>query len=449
MAEARLPPSGRTYKTTALKEPTKDQSFVEQEQAIIEGIDVSGQWNRMYVPREITDYDLTFLDKLTDLDGGESMGWCYQCAQCVPACPVDTAGGDYAPRKIFRRLQTGTDIFNHRDLWLCTTCQNCLRVCPKEVDMIQIMPAARAVAVLEGNIPDELQEMFQNVAEYGNPMGQSPRKRAKWVRKADAEIRVLPKEKEPSPVEVLWFVGDYYAYHGRGVDAANAMARVFNRLGVDFGILGADERCDGDSQRLAGEPGLFEEVAEHNIAQFNKYQFDKIVVSGPHAYNAIKNEYPKMGGGSSDNTFAVEHYTQYLNNRLDELTPLLKKPFPKRVTFHDPCYLGRHNGEYDAPRALLQAVPEIRFTEMFRCKAQGYCCGGGGGGMWLDGNAALHQAERLSENRVKEAVEVGAEVLAVCCPYEVSRFEDAVKSTDNDGKLEVLDIIEILDRCME
>ncbi len=431
-----------SYKTTAERRRTKDQSFVEKEQAVVEGIDISGQWNRMYEPREIQDYDTTYLDKLTDLPGGESMGWCYQCAQCVPACPVDTAGGDYAPRKIFRRLQNGNDFFNHRDLWLCTTCQNCLRVCPKEVDMIQIIPAARALAVLEGNVPDELQEMFQNVAEYGNPMGQSPRKRARWTRKADAAVRVLPKD--PAPVEVLWFVGDYYAYHGRGVDAANAMTRVYNRLGVDFGILGADERSDGDSQRLAGEPGLFEELAEHNIAQFRKYQFDKIVVSGPHAYNAIKNEYPKLGG-----EFPVEHYTQFLSAQMPKLKPLLTRPFTRKVTFHDPCYLGRHNGEYDAPRALLQAVPGIEFTEMYRCKAQGYCCGGGGGGMWLDGYAALHQTERLSENRVKEAVEVGAEVLAVCCPYEVSRFEDAVKSTDNDGKLEVLDIIEILDRCME
>ena len=433
------------YQTTTLKERARDQAFVERDQAIVEGVDISGHWNRMYEPREITDYDLTYLDKLTALSGGESMGWCYQCAQCVPACPVDTVGGDYAPRKIYRRLQTGTDIFNHRDLWLCTTCMNCLRVCPKEVDMIQIMPAARAAAVLEGNIPDELQEMFQNVAEYGNPMGQSPRKRPRWAKKAGVPIRVLPKEKEPAPVEVLWFVGDYYAYHERGVDAAQAMARVFHRLGVDFGILGADERTDGDSQRLAGEPGLFEELAEHNIAQFEKYEFDQIVTSGPHAYNAIRNEYPRQGGHGP---FPVAHYTQYLASRIDGLAPLLVKDFPRKVTFHDPCYLGRHNGEYDAPRRLLEAVPGIDFMEMYRCKAQGYCCGGGGGGMWLDGYAALHQAERLSENRVKEAVEVGAEVLAVCCPYEVSRFEDAVKSTDNDGRLEVLDIIEILDRCM-
>jgi len=134
---------------------------------------------------------------------------------------------------------------------------------------------------------------------------------------------------------------------------------------------------------------------------------------------------------------------------LDKLKPLLTKSFNKKVTFHDPCYLGRHNGEYDAPRNLLNAVPGIEFSEMFRCKAQGYCCGGGGGGMYLDGFMSDHINERLSENRVKEAIEVGADVLAVCCPYEVSRFEDAVKSTGNEGKLQVLDIIEILDMCME
>ena len=145
----------------------------------------------------------------------------------------------------------------------------------------------------------------------------------------------------------------------------------------------------------------------------------------------------------------MEHYTQFLASRLFELIPLLTKSFDKKVTFHDPCYLGRHNGEYDAPRKLLNAIPGMNYTEMYRCKEQGYCCGGGGGGMWLDGLTATRTTERLSENRVREAVEVGAEVLAVCCPYEVSRFEDAVKNTGNEGKLVVLDIIEILDQCMD
>jgi len=429
---------------TAPRERVKRQNYVELGQAIVEGIDVSGHWNRMYEPREITSYDLSGLERLTAIAGAESMGWCYQCAKCVPACPVDAAGGEYGPRKLFRRLQTGMDLLDSPDLWLCTTCQNCVRVCPKEVDMVEIMPAARAEAVLAGkNVPGELLEMFQKVAEYGNPMGESARKRVAWTKGAGVDVPVLAKHREP--VEVLWFVGDYFAYHPRGQEAAQAMARVFHRLGVSFGILGADEKCDGDSQRLAGEPGLFEELAQHNLEQFGKYEFERIVVSDPHAFNAIKNEYPKIGDGHA---YAVDHYTQFLARHLDRIRELLVRPFPRRVTFHDPCYLGRHNGEYDAPRQLLQAVAGLEFTEMFRCKQQGYCCGGGGGGMWLDGMAANHQVERLSENRVREAVQVGADVLSVCCSYEVSRFEDAVKSTNNDGRLQVLDIIEILDQCM-
>ena len=422
-------------------ERKRHTSYVQKENVIIDGVDISGHWNKMYEPREITDYDFTYMEKLTSIPGGESMGWCYECGQCIGVCPVDNVG-DYGPRKIYKKLQLGMNIFESPDLWECTTCMNCLRVCPKEVDMMKIMPAAREVAVLEGKVPPELQEMFQATAEYGNTMGESPRKRTRWTRKLDFEIKDLSKQSQP--VDILWFVGDYYAYHGRGNDAALAMARVFKKLEVDFGILGADERCDGDSQRLAGEPGLFEMLAEHNIEQFKKHQYNKIVVSGPHAYNAIKNEYPKLGG-----EFPVEHYTQFLAPMLDKIRPLLSKPFAKKVTFHDPCYLGRHNGEYDAPRELLMAIPGIEFGEMFRCKEQGYCCGGGGGGMWLDGYMSDHINERLSDNRVKEAVAVGAEVLAVCCPYEVSRFEDAVKSTGNEGKLQVLDIIEIMEMCMD
>ncbi len=422
----------------------KYEKFVQKDNVIIDGIDISGQWNKMYEPREIMEYDTTYLDELRELPGAESMGWCYQCAQCIGVCPVDNVGS-YGPRKLYRKLQTGVNLLTSDDLWLCTTCMNCLRVCPKEVNMLNIIPAAREKAILDGNVPGELQDMLQNVAEYGNPMGESARKRVKWLKKFDEPVRDLSKEDSPDPVDVLWYVSDYFSYHNRGTDAAKSMVRVFNRLGVDFGILGKEEKCDGDSQRLVGETGLFEELAEHNDAMFTKYEHNRLVVSDPHAYNAFKNFYPKVTG----NTYNVEHYTQFLAEKIDELKARFKCEFPRKVTFHDPCYLGRHNGEYEAPRKLISAIPGVDFIEMYRCKEQSYCCGGGGGGMWLDGLVANHTMERLSENRVKEAVEVGAEVLVVCCPYEVSRFEDAVKSTNNEGKLEVLDIIEILDYCMQ
>ncbi|MCB0586070.1 MAG: (Fe-S)-binding protein, partial [Phaeodactylibacter sp.] len=303
------------------------------------------------------------------------------------------------------------------------------------VDMIKIMPAVREEAVLNGKVPDELQEVFEKTFEYGNPLGESQRKRADWIKEAGVEVPVMKEIKRP--VDVLWFVECYPAYHARGMDASQALARILHLLEVDYGILGTEEKCTCDSQRLAGETGLFEEFAEHNIKLLKKYKFNQIMVTDPHALNAFRKEYPKLGG-----EFETIHYTTFLAPMMEKLN--FKKTLDYKVTFHDPCYLGRHNGEFDAPRQCIEAIPGVELIEMGRCREQSYCCGGGGGGMWLDGFMADHVRERLSENRVREAVETGADVLAVCCPYEVSRFEDAVKSTGNEGKLIVRDIVELI-----
>jgi Fe-S oxidoreductase len=413
--------------------------ITEEKHLVVEGMDISGHWNRMFEQRVIWDYDVDNLEKVTSLPEAESLGWCYGCAKCTAVCPIDIVG-DYSPRKIHRRTQTGIDLFTSPDLWMCTTCMNCLRVCPKEVNMIKIMPAVREQAVLEGSVPPELQKAFEDTAKHGNPLGQPQRKRAEWAKKAGVPVPIMKDLKRP--VDILWYVGSYPSYHPRGHDAAGAAARIFNALGIDFGILGVEEKDDGDSQRLAGEKGLFEMLAEENIATFSKYEFKRMVVTGPHEFNAFKNEYPKYGA-----SFNVQHYTQFLVEHLDRLKPLLKKPINLKVTLHDPCYLGRHNGEYDAPRELLRAIPGLELVEMGRCRENGYCCGGGGGGMWLDSFTKAHTTMRLSERRVREAVEYGADVLAVCCPFEVSRFEDAAKSTGND-KLIVRDILELLDESM-
>src|SRR5574341_1816172 len=416
------------------------EDILQHEHLEIEGMDISGHWNRMFQQRVIFDYDVDQLEKITALPEAESLGWCYGCAKCTAVCPVDIVG-DYSPRKIHRKTQTGIDLFTSPDLWLCTTCMNCLRVCPKEVDMIQIIPAVREQAVLEGTtVPPELQKAFEDTSKHGNPLGQPQRKRADWAKKAGVPVPIMKDLKRP--VDILWYVGSYPSYHPRGIDAACAAARIFNTLGVDFSILGVEEKDDGDSQRLAGEKGLFEMLAESNIAAFNQYEFNRLVVSGPHEFNASKNEYPKYGG-----EFTVMHYTRFLVEYLDQLKPLLKKPINLKVTFHDPCYLGRHNREFEAPRELLRAIPGVELVEMGRCRENGYCCGGGGGGMWLDSFTTGHQKMRLSERRVQEAVEYGADVLAVCCPFEVSRFEDAAKSTGNDH-LRVRDILELLDESM-
>ena len=420
--------------------PVDKNQIVEKESVVVDGIELTAEWNRMFEQRVVSDYDDSVLDRITSIAGAESLGWCYQCGQCVPVCPVDTVGGEYGPRKVYRKVQQGIDLLNDPDLWKCTTCANCLRVCPKVVNMIEIMPAVREEAVMEGEgVPEELQEAFENTFEYGNPLGESQRKRADWVKETGAEVPIMKEIKKP--VDVLWFVECYPSYHARGKEASAALAHIMNTLGVDYGILGTEEKCSCDSQRLAGETGLFEEFAEENIKTFGKYKFNKILVTDPHALNALRKEYPKYGG-----EYEVIHYTTFLAPLMEKLE--FKNKLDYKVTFHDPCYLGRHNGEFEAPRQCIEALPGVELVEMWRCKADSYCCGGGGGGMWLDGFMADHVQERLSENRVKEAVETGADVLAVCCPYEVSRFEDAVKSTGNEGKLLVKDIAELIREAM-
>ncbi|HSL26459.1 MAG TPA: heterodisulfide reductase-related iron-sulfur binding cluster [Acidimicrobiia bacterium] len=412
-------------------EPERIHEF---EHVTVRDVDLSGHWNRMFDPRVITDYDVSQLDRVTGLPGGESMGWCYQCAQCIAVCPVDHVGS-YGPRKIYRNLQLGMDLFTSPDLWLCTTCGNCLRVCPKEVNFLDIMPAVRQEAVLAGYVPKELQDVFEKTARYGNPLGQNPKRRHAWTKGLDVEVPLISELGRK--VQVLWWVSDYPSYHPRGMNASRSLARVLHRLGVDFAILGPDEYHDGDSMLRAGEPGLFEMLADHNIEVLNRYDFDLLVTTDPHAYNAFLHEYPARGGA-----YDVVHYSRFLADRIAQLG--LSEQVARKVTFHDPCYLGRHNGEYQAPRDLINALPGVEFVEMWRVKENGYCCGGGGGGMWLDGHAAGHQRMRLSEKRVLEAIETGADTLCVVCPYEVSRFEDAVKSTNNDGRLDVRDIAELL-----
>lgn len=415
------------------------ERIIEKEEAMLEGMNIGGRWNRMYEPRVITDFTIENKEKITAIKGAESFGYCYQCAQCIAVCPVEHVGS-YGPRKLVRWSETGMDLLTSPNLWLCTTCANCLRVCPKQVDMIKIMPAVREQALMEGFVPEELEKALMNSSKYGNPLGKPARKRDAWTKEVEVPVPIFKDLGKKA--EFLWFVGDYTSYHPRGNDAAKAMARVFNRLGIDFAILGAEEVSDGDSQRLVGEKGLFEDLATKNMAAFDNYEFDEIVVSGPHALNAIKNEYPKIEGGKQ---YKVRHYTQLLANYIDKMQ--FTREVNLKITFHDPCYLGRHNGEYEAPRKLLRAIPGVDLVEMGRCKENGYCCGGGGGGMWTDSYSRDYTSERLSERRVREAAETGANLLAVTCPFEISRFEDATKSTKNDHLL-VRDIIELLDYAM-
>ncbi|MGA2529688.1 MAG: (Fe-S)-binding protein [Acidimicrobiales bacterium] len=417
---------------------------MEKEHAIVAStmsgreVDLPTMWNRMFEPRVLTDHGPEGFAAISALPGGESLEWCYGCGKCVPVCPVDMVG-DYGPRKIHRKVQTGTELLFDPDLWLCTTCGNCVRVCPKKVDMVAVMPAVREAALSTSQVPGELQEVFEKTFLYGNALGQNQRRRGKWAETAGAPVRILGKD--PGPVDVLFYVEDYWSFHPRGQDAARAFARIASALGIDWAILGPEEKTLGDSQRLAGEKGLFDALVDDVAATLENYEFNRIVTPDPHAFNALVTEYPKRG-----HVFAAQHYTQLLAPLIGQVA--WSRELNLRVTFHDPCYLGRHHGEYDAPRTLIGAIPGVELVEMARCGQNAYCCGGGGGGMWLDGFSGDHTTERLSERRVREAAQTGADVLVVCCPYEVSRFADAAKSTGHE-ELRVCDIVELIDEAMQ
>jgi Fe-S oxidoreductase len=345
------------------------------------------------------------------------------------------------------------DMLKNDTAWMCVSCYACTQVCPAKIPVTDgLTTRVKEEMLLAGNVPTELQDALEKAQRYFNPLGESPRKRAAWATKLEPEITIMAKAK--LPVDVLWFVGDYASYHPTARSATLALSKILNALEVDFGILGPEEVSDGDSLRLAGESGLFEMMAEKNAKAFEKYEFNEIITSDPHAYNALKNEYPRL-----DISYPVRHFTQFFVERLEQIQPLLKKNIDANVVFHDPCYLGRANDIYEEPRQLLQSIPGVELVEMSHTRENSLCCGGGGGGMWLDGFRWEKAEVRISEWRVREAVSalgeaeaagVGgkARILAVACPYEVPRFEDAIKNIPGAKGIIVKDIAELLAESM-
>lgn len=385
----------------------------------------------------------TFLSSLFELHDGERFRTCLQCGTCSGVCPFGYIM-KFPPGKMIGTLRAEIfeQVLKSDSVWMCVSCNACSAFCPSNIPLTAaLMTRTKEEMLLAGNIPTELQAALENTQRYGNPMGESPRKRADWTLGLQPEVNILGKTRQP--VDVLWFVGDYASFHSRMQSATKSLAKVLNVLGIKFGILGPEENSDGDSQRLAGERGLFEMMAQKNGQIFRRYKFNQIITTDPHAYNALKNEYPALGV-----SYPVQHYTQFLYERLEQIKPLLKTEIKARVAYHDPCYLGRVNGVFDEPRALLQAIPGVELVEMSHQRLNSLCCGGGGGGMWLDGFQWEKAHTRLSEWRVREAVAAGAEILAVGCPYEPPRFEDAIKTIQNASQLKVREIAELLAEAM-
>jgi Fe-S oxidoreductase len=411
---------------------------------------------RVLMETKMIDTSTEFIQQFIEtVPEGERIRLCLQCGACSGACPFGFVM-KYPPHGMIAALRAGMleDILDNDTAWMCVSCYACTQVCPAKIPVTEgLTTRVKEAMLLAGNVPTELQDALEKAQRYFNPLGESPRKRAEWATKLEPEITIMAKAKRP--VEVLWFVGDYASYHPTARSATLALAKILNALNVDFGILGPEEVSDGDSLRLAGESGLFEMMAEKNAGAFEKYEFNEIITSDPHAYNALKNEYPRL-----DISYPVRHFTQFFVERLEQIQPLLKKNIDANVVFHDPCYLGRANDIYEEPRQLLQSIPGVELMEMSHTRENSLCCGGGGGGMWLDGFRWEKAGARISEWRVREAVSAfgkaetadeggKARILAVACPYEVPRFEDAIKNIPGADGIVVKDIAELLAEAME
>ncbi|MBZ5573460.1 MAG: (Fe-S)-binding protein [Acidobacteriia bacterium] len=385
------------------------------------------------------------LENLAEFPEGRRVLTCIQCGTCAGTCPYGELM-QYPPRRIIGMLRAGEleKVFTSDSLLNCVACYACTAKCPRGIDLTGVLlPLVKEQVLLRlPEMPAELQRALENKLRYGNPMGESPRKRAAWVKTAGVPVRIL--HEDPRPVDVLWFVECYSSYYPRGQQCARATAKVFHALGVDFAILGNEEKCAGECGRLSWERGLYNTLMEYNMLVLGKYQFKLIVTSCPHAYDAFRYRYTALRFN-----YDLRHTIPFLTQYLDRLKPRLRRKVSYKVTYHDSCCLGRHSSVYEEPRMLLQAIPGGKLVEMTHNRVNTICCGGGGGGMWLDTYYKAKGYERLSERRVKEAVATGADVLAVACPYEISRFEDALKVLGYEKKMIVRDIVELLAEAME
>jgi Fe-S oxidoreductase len=363
-------------------------------------------------------------------NGGEAFKLCYQCGLCDVVCPWNRVR-TFSMRKIIRQATFGLTDIESDDIWRCTTCGICPRQCPRDVKQIESGVSLRRIATEYGVFPTSarpIRGVSASLVGEGNPLNEKRKDRADWA-------EGLSVKTFTEGTEILYFPGCYLSYDPRLKKVARATANILNRTGIDFGILGSKENCCGESIRKTGDEELFKRLARENIKTFIENGVKKILVSSPHCYHTFKNEYPEFMVN-----FEVVHITQYLSELINEKRLELTKEYGKKVTYHDPCYLGRHNGIYDEPREALKRIPGIELIEMPDSLEDSLCCGGGGGRIWME----TPKGERFSDLRVEQAVGVGAEVLVTSCPYCITHFEESRLNLEDSEATEIKDITEIL-----
>jgi len=334
----------------------------------------------------------------------------------------------FSVRKIVRQNTFGLPEIESEDTWRCTTCGLCPQMCPRGVETIEASLSLRRIAWGAGISPAPVHTVNVSLGAEGNPLREARAERANWA-------KGLSVKTFAEGTEILYFPCCYPSYDSRAKKMAIATVNILNKAGVDFGILGPKENCCGESIRKTGDEQLFRRLARENIKTFIDNGVKKIVVSSPHCYHTFKNEYPEFKVN-----FEVVHISQYLFDLINEGRLELTKEYAKKITYHDPCYLGRHNGIYDEPREVLNKVPGLELIEMAESRENSLCCGGGGGGVWMD----VPKGERFSDIRLEQAIDVGAEVLVTACPYCITMFEDSRLTREDSEVIEVKDITEII-----
>jgi succinate dehydrogenase/fumarate reductase iron-sulfur protein len=392
-------------------------------------------------PEEELTKMVEFVQNPIDLKKYWDLTLCTKCSICYSACPAAIDERFLAPAALTanyrfitdsrdggcdERLKTMAD-----NIWLCTQCNSCTLFCPKLVSCANSIVDDHCLLVEAGNIPKTVKDVLESVYKYHNPMGTHQSKRMDWAK--GLNVNTFPAV---AKADVLYFTCCSTTFDLRTMEIAKAMASVFNGLGVSFATLGTEEWCCGDHMLRMGEKGLFEELALHNIEMFKKFNAEKIVTLSPHCYNTFKNDKPY-----SDAKLNVQHYTQFLAEAIQQGKIKPTKTVKRRVAYHDPCFLGKRNEIYDAPRQILQSIHGLELVEMRRTRQSSFCCGGGAGRVWTE---EAEPEKRPCVDRVKEALSLNVDTIAVACPFCVTTLEDAVKVLDVENKIAVRDVLELL-----
>ncbi|RLC69078.1 MAG: Fe-S oxidoreductase [Chloroflexi bacterium] len=362
-------------------------------------------------------------------EGGDIAKLCYQCGLCTGTCPWNLVRS-FLVRKTMHQAQLGLPDFEDDDMWLCVTCNACVKRCPRGVEIIDVWRSfRRAITELGiGGIPDALRITSKNISGVGNPQGEDREKRNDWTR--DLGVKTFTKG-----MEILYMPCCYNAYDPQLQPAARATVEILKKANVDFGILGPEQSCCGESVRKAGNESLFQSLAQSNIGLFNEAGVTRIITASPHCFHTFKNEYPELEG-----KYEVVHFVQFLSELVKDGRLEFTKELKKTITYHDSCYLGRHNDIYDEPREVLQAIPGVELVEMANHHEDSLCCGGGGGRIW----AETKKGERFSDIRLEQAADAGASVLAAVCPYCIANFKDSIVTMNKEDVIECKDIAELV-----